>query len=246
MSVTCDRSETAAVVTLRWPERRNALGPDDVGEVTAALEQAIASDSAAVVLTGDGAFCAGGDLPGFAKLAETADPTYIRDIVYSRVQAMIRTLAACPVPTIAAVDGPAVGLGMDLALACDMRFVGPAGWMQQGWARVGLITGTGGAALLHRLNPGLGWRLVAEQPRLDGAACERYGLGEAADESGLASALARASALAQLDRDVVEAYVQLMRPLGQPSDDFFRLCAQLQSGFLGSERFRARARKLIG
>ena len=61
---------------------------------------------------------------------------------------MIRTLMAVPVPTIAAVDGAAVGMGMDLALACDSRFIGTTGWMRQGWARYGAIPATGGLVFL--------------------------------------------------------------------------------------------------
>src|SRR5437870_3214515 len=101
-----------------WPERRNALRPEDAEEVAAAVDTAGAAAASAVILTGAGAFCAGGDLRTFAELSARHAPGEIEAQVYRRVQAMIRALRRCPVPTIAAVDGPAVGLGFDLALAC--------------------------------------------------------------------------------------------------------------------------------
>lgn len=245
MTVEVALTEHAAVVTLRWPELRNALGPETVNEVADALEQAAASGRAAVVLTGEGAFCAGGDLKGFADLSASSPAEHIRDVVYGRVQRMIRVLADSPVPTIAAIDGPAVGLGMDLALACDMLLVGPRGWLQQGWARAGLIPGTGGAALLHRLNPAIGWQLLAEQSRLDGARCVELGLGEIAEGTALACSLTRAEALAALPPEVLRGYVELLRPLGWPQEEHFAACARLQSGFIGSERFRLMAQELL-
>jgi enoyl-CoA hydratase len=246
VSVDVQFSEYAATVTMRWPERRNALGPEDVVEVAEALEAAARGGRSAVVLTGEGAFCAGGDLRGFSRLSQEESVDHIRDVVYGRVQRMVRALAECPVPTIAAVDGGAVGLGMDLALACDMRFIGPSGFLQQGWARAGLIPGTGGAALLHRLNPAVGWKLLAEQPRLDADSCVQLALGEAAPSSALEAAGERARLLAGIDPEVLAAYVTLVRPLGRPSHEHFAACADFQSRFIGSERFRSMTAALLG
>jgi hypothetical protein len=75
--------------------------------------------------------------------------------IYDLPQSMVRALVSVSVPIIAALDGPAVGLGMDLALACDMRLVGAGGWMMQGWARAGLVPATGGVLLMERLAPGI-------------------------------------------------------------------------------------------
>src|SRR6202034_3400036 len=110
----------------------------------------------------------GGDLESFAELSAQTTVRELRSRIYGDVQALVRSLWSCPVPTFAAVDGPAIGLGFDLALACDGRFFGPAGYVQQGWARAGLIPGIGGIALLSRCGSDLLWRLVADQPRLNG------------------------------------------------------------------------------
>jgi enoyl-CoA hydratase/carnithine racemase len=126
-----------------------------------------------------------------------------------------------------------------------MRFVGDRGWLQQSWGRAELIPGTGGAALLHRPNPTFAWRLLDEQPRLDAAECAELGLAETAAASGRDAALDRARQLSVLPRDVLEVYVALLRPLGWPSNEHFTDCARFQSGFIGSERFRSLAERLL-
>src|SRR5271154_2747504 len=126
----------AALVILDWPEKRNALGPEQAGELAAALRTAAADPSVrGVVITGNGAFCAGGDIKGMVARADMPAEDR-RALVYSAYQGLIRAVLELPVPTVAAVDGPAVGMGFDLALACDSRFIGPEGWCRQGWARL--------------------------------------------------------------------------------------------------------------
>jgi enoyl-CoA hydratase len=245
MSVTVTRVAEATVVTLRWTERRNALGPAEADQVADALEEAGRSDGRALVLTGEGAFCAGGDLPAIVELSTTHTPAQIREAVYGRYQRIMRGLRESPIPTIAAVDGAAVGLGMDLALACDMRFVGPGGWMRQGWAAAGLVAGTGGVGFLQRRRPDLVWRLIAEQPRLDQAACVAERLGEAAESSALDAALGRAAQLAQLAPDVLAAYCDLAREDTWPVASHFERSATHQSGFIASDAFRRRAAELL-
>lgn len=234
----------ATVVTMSWPHKRNALGPDEAGELAEALREAGRRDGSVVVLAGEGAFCAGGDLPTIAQITQEMSIEEIRRTVYERFQGVIRALRDCPIPTIAAVDGPAVGLGMDLALACDQRFVGPTGWMQQGWARAGLIAGTGGVALVHRLRPGLLWRLVANQDRLGSAECERFGLAEATDGSALDAALARAEALARIPREVLGHYARLDRAASWPAQEHFDESARVQGALLASEYFRSFAQQM--
>jgi enoyl-CoA hydratase/carnithine racemase len=199
----------------------------------------------ALVLTGRGAFCAGGDLREFAASARELTEAGVYEIVYSAVQRAIRALRDCPVPTIAAVDGPAIGLGMDLALACDMRFVGPAGWMRQGWATAGLIPGGGGMALLQRLNPSVSWKLIAEQPKLDLAACAELGLAEPAPGGAVVAATERAARLAAMPAEVLRAYVDLSRA-DWPQEQRFEAAARYQAHFIHSAEFRARADAILG
>jgi enoyl-CoA hydratase/carnithine racemase len=245
MSVSVEDVGNAAVVTLGWVDRRNALGPAEARMVAEAIDQAGASDASTVILTGTGAFCAGGDLRRFAELSAALDVSEIRAHVYGHVQAMVRALRRAPVPTIAAVDGPAVGLGMDLALACDMRFVGPDGWLQQGWGRAGLISATGGTAFLERTARGSVWALLADQPRLDQARCRELGLGELGLPTAREAALARTESLASVPRDVLSAYAEIARDGVWPDDEYLERCADLQARLIGSQRFRDLATRLL-
>jgi enoyl-CoA hydratase/carnithine racemase len=236
----------AQLVTLGWTAKRNALGPGDVDEVAQAVNEAGAAARSAVILTGEGAFCAGGDLRAFAEVSRTLPAEEIEATVYGRVQSMIRVLGVCPVPTIAAVDGPAVGLGFDLALACDMRMIGPDGWFQQGWARANLIAGTGGIGLLRRLNPVVGWRMIATQEKIGAEQAVALGLGEPGRPDGMASAAERASQLAAIEPDVLRHYCRLSRDDAWPSEQHFRDSAAIQAGLIGSARFRTMADRILG
>jgi 2-(1,2-epoxy-1,2-dihydrophenyl)acetyl-CoA isomerase len=135
-----------AVVTIDRPERRNALAADTAREVAEAIEQA-GSQARAVILTGaGGAFCAGGDLDELEAWSDRS-PDYIAETLYGTFQGMIRNIRGADAVIIAAVDGPAVGAGMDLALACDLRVASERARFGQVWVRLGVIPGTGGAYL---------------------------------------------------------------------------------------------------
>jgi enoyl-CoA hydratase len=115
--VSISRHGGVAVVTLQAPERRNLLSARMVSDLREAFDRIEADDSVhAVVLTGAGsAFCAGADL---ATLEAAAQGQFVP--VREVYDGFLRVLD-CPLPTIAAVNGPAVGAGFNLALACDVR-----------------------------------------------------------------------------------------------------------------------------
>ena len=213
VGVRVERDGPACLVILDWPERKNALGPQDADAISQALQQAaLAPDVHGVVLTGEGAFCAGVNLKDTLERAAMS-PEERRQMVYRSFQGLMRTLIAVPVPTIAAIDGPAVGSGFDLALACDSRFIGPAGWCMQGWGRLGFVPGTGGELLMRRLAPNALWSVLEAQPRIGADLAEKLGLGEASGEmSARQRAVTRVAALAKsLSRQALEAYVELYR-----------------------------------
>lgn len=106
-----ERDGAVATIRIDRPERRNALNHDAVEALDAALESLGDGSIRAVVITGSaGHFCAGADLKELEDLAFT-----------QRLRVMLDRLADLPVPTIAAISGSCMGLGMQLALACDLR-----------------------------------------------------------------------------------------------------------------------------
>ena len=246
MTVEIETADQVAVVTLAWTAKRNALNPGDARDIASAIREVGASEAACLVLTGRGAFCSGGDLRALAELSATLDVAGIRRHVYRDIQGMFMALRECPVPIIAALDGAAVGLGMDLALACDMRILGPKGWMQQGWALAGLIPATGGAYFLQRLVPTRIWQLVADQTRIDAERAYDWGLGEIGKPTALEAAVARGQQLASHGRELLEDYVKLSRPALWPPPEHFQLAGEIQGRRLGSQRFRDAADQILG
>lgn len=118
--------------------------------MAAAIESA-GQQARVILLTGAGGyFCAGGDLEELDRWSHL-EVDEIGDTLYDSFQSMIRAIRSTPAVVIAAVDGPAVGAGMDLALACDLRVATEGARLGQVWVRLGVIPGTGGAGLMQLL-----------------------------------------------------------------------------------------------
>ena len=116
-------------IELQRPERRNALNTDLADALREAVEKAAGDDVRAVVITGAGTvFCAGADLSGDVFAANFPD----------KAIALNKAIDAVPVPVIAAVNGPAIGAGVQLAMVCDLRVVAPEAYFQFPIARYGL------------------------------------------------------------------------------------------------------------
>jgi enoyl-CoA hydratase/carnithine racemase len=159
-SVRVDREDELAIVTIDRPERRNALGSRDARAVATAITEG-ARGARVVILTGAGeAFSAGGDLDELERWSDL-DPEEIGSTLYESFQAMIRSIRSSDAVVIAAINGAAVGAGMDLALACDLRVAAEGARLGQVWVRLGVIPGTGGAWLTqHLAGPGRAARLL--------------------------------------------------------------------------------------
>jgi enoyl-CoA hydratase/carnithine racemase len=243
MGVVTEVAGHAALVILDWPEKRNALGPEQASELADALRTAAADPSVrGVVITGNGAFCAGGDIRGMVARADMP-PEERRALVYTAYQGLIRSVLELPVPTVAAVDGPAVGMGFDLALACDSRFIGPDGWCRQGWARIGLIPGTGGELLLRMRAPGALWKLLDGQPKVAADLAERLGIGEGTGElTAREMALHRVESYAVYSRATLAGYIRLSRSeLRARLQEHQAECLAVQLELLADPGFRNRA-----
>lgn len=144
-----------AHITLNRPEARNAYSDLMVEEIVTALNQAEADPSVrVVVITGSGtAFCSGGDLKAMRDESGmfAGDPVDLRERYLKGIQSIPRRFHSFEKPTIAAINGPAIGAGLGLALACDLRISSDGAKFGSTFARVGLIPGDGGAYLLPRV-----------------------------------------------------------------------------------------------
>jgi len=140
------------VATLNRPDKKNATSKEMLEALRTALEQANDDETIrCFVLTGAGnAFCSGGDLGRRSK--EMGDPTPLeRKNQLAHTQRLALAIEQFEKPLIAAVNGPAVGAGMDLSLMCDIRFAAASARFSEGYIKVGLIPGNGGCWFLPRL-----------------------------------------------------------------------------------------------
>ncbi|MDQ8728222.1 enoyl-CoA hydratase-related protein [Bradyrhizobium sp. LHD-71] len=134
-------------IRMNRPERLNALGLGMVEELKRAVEDAIASGARVVLFRGTGrGFCAGADLKERRTMGEAERLRHNRAI-----NAAVDAVAACPVPTIAVINGLALGGGCELALACDLRIAAQEAQIGLTEARIGAIPGAGGTQRMPRL-----------------------------------------------------------------------------------------------
>jgi 2-(1,2-epoxy-1,2-dihydrophenyl)acetyl-CoA isomerase len=173
--------DRVGIITLNRPERRNALHDDMYDPVISAVEAfAVAPDVGCVVVTGAGdAFCAGGDVrDGSGRRTDGTKPTdEERASNLARNSRITVVLHEAPIITIAAVNGPAVGAGLAIALACDLRIAAPSARFITGWARLGFAGDMGGPWLLaNRLGPARALELLALNGGLDAEEATRLGL----------------------------------------------------------------------
>jgi len=148
-------AERIARITLNRPERLNALSPQLTEELGDAIEEVAgtADDVRCLILTGAGrAFCAGGDTGGMAGSGQERDRGGAEGIrrSFRGAQRVVLGLHRLEIPTIAMVNGDAVGAGFDLACVCDLRTMSERARFMVAYRRIGLIPGWGGAWLYPR------------------------------------------------------------------------------------------------
>jgi len=176
-TVEIERRDAVAVVSLVDRERRNALSLPMVAGIIAAFDELEGDDSiGAAVVTGEPpAFCSGADTASLGRLAGTDDAVE-RGSIVTVYDAFLRVLRS-PLPTIAAVNGPAVGAGFNLALACDLRLVGLTARFDSRFLRIGLHPGGGHLWLLERaVGPQAAAACVLFGERIDAARAIEIGL----------------------------------------------------------------------
>ncbi|MDQ0340833.1 2-(1,2-epoxy-1,2-dihydrophenyl)acetyl-CoA isomerase [Caldalkalibacillus uzonensis] len=138
-------------ITLNRPEKKNAFNSQMIGEWVQALEDAQNNkDVHVVVVTGAGdVFCAGGDVGDMQE----GKPTRLdaKNMLWEDIHRIPFTLQRMDKPVIAAINGPAVGAGLDMALMADIRTMADTAKVSEGYVKVGLVPGDGGAYFLPRL-----------------------------------------------------------------------------------------------
>lgn len=168
--VLTDIRDGVAWLTLNTPEERNTLTAPMVAEIVAAMDTFEADQSVgAVVVTGAGsAFCAGANLGNLQ--------TATRESLGNIYEGFLR-IARSPLPTVAAVNGAAVGAGMNLALGCDVRLAGRRARFDTRFLQIGLHPGGGHTWMQRRIvGPQAAMAAVVFGQVLDGAEAERVGL----------------------------------------------------------------------
>jgi len=222
-TVEVERHERVGVVRLVDHERRNALSLPMVEQIVAAFDDLEADDAigAAVVTGAAPAFCSGADTSSLGRLASTDDAAE-RGSIVTVYDAFLRVLRSS-LPTIAAVDGPAVGAGFNLALACDLRVVGPTARFDSRFLRIGLHPGGGHLWMLERaVGPQAAAACVLFGERIDAARAVELELAWSAHGEGevLGAAIALGASAASAPKSLVtRTKASLRRAPWQPDFD---------------------------
>ncbi len=150
-----EKTGHVVTLTMNQPAMRNVLtGNTAVEELVAACARITDDVSVrAVILTGAGSvFSSGGNIKDMQRFfSDEISPSAIRDWYRQGIQRLTTALYNLDVPTIAAVNGAAIGAGCDLTCMCDMRIASESASFAESFIRVGLIPGDGGAWLLPRV-----------------------------------------------------------------------------------------------
>lgn len=172
------REEGVGTLVLNRPEKLNAF----IGRMRDRIADGLAELSAdpeirVIVVTGAGrAFCAGADVGYLARLLEEEEIEEARALAEAGCR-VVRTILEAPQPVIAAVNGPAVGGGANLALACDLRIASDRASIGQTFNRIGLVPDWGGSYFLPRLvGPSRAMELVFLAELVEAERAGRLGL----------------------------------------------------------------------
>lgn len=149
-----EREGPLVILTLNRPDERNMIS----AELTDALVEACArinediSVKCAILTAAGKVFCAGGNLKAMYRREHhfSGNPAEMRRYYDLGVQRLARAFAAVEVPFIAAVNGPAIGAGLDIALMCDLRIAADSAVFAESFIRLGLVSAAGGSWLLQR------------------------------------------------------------------------------------------------
>jgi enoyl-CoA hydratase len=201
-----DHDGPVAIVTMNNPDMRNAF-VDALHEAMREVWDHLAADRSvrAVVLTGAGrAFSAGGHIPNFVRDYE--DPQHRRESLRG-ARRLLDAMVEFPKPLVAAVNGPAVGLGCSVAVSCDIVYIAEGAFMSDPHVSIGLVAGDGGAVtwpLLMSVLKAKYYLMTGEQ--IPAADCVDLGLANfvVPADALMESAIGLANRLAQQPQQAIE------------------------------------------
>ncbi len=205
-----DVVDRVALITVNDPERRNAVTEAMSEQLRDAVRRAEDDQAVhAVIITGAGkAFCAGADLSALGAAARDG---------LERIYAGFMAVGRCSLPTIAAVNGSAVGAGMNLALAADVRIAGPHAVFDPRFQKLGIHPGGGATWMLNRaVGPQVARAALLFGMSFDAETAVRHGLALQVADDPVAAARELAAGPAAAPRDVVVATKASMRATAIP------------------------------
>lgn len=173
MVIETEIAEDIAVIRLNRPEKKNSLTATQIDELGAAIAAAAGSSARCLLLTGaGGSFCAGRDLK---EVEPDRDDTY--RFMASSINPLLRAVRRFPVPTVASVAGPALGLGFGLALSCDIVLAAEDAVFGSPFRNFGGVMDSGGHYYLERrIGPHRAAELIFTGRLIDGATAATMGL----------------------------------------------------------------------
>jgi enoyl-CoA hydratase len=213
--------ERVGVLTIDREARRNALNAELCDRLRSHL--AAHQDLHAIVLTGAGrAFCAGADLGTRFADADTVGPHGGRDTFRPAFEAALDAVVNHPVPVIAAINGPAIGAGMQLAVACDLRVAAPHARLAIPGGKLGImLSATNIRRLVQLVGPGMARDFLLAGREVSGDDAQRVGLVERVDAEPMVAALGVAADIASFAPLTVRGHkrainvIEATSPLGK-------------------------------
>jgi len=166
-------------IRLNRPEKMNAIGTLTRGQLADAIKQAERDDAIrVVVLTGSGrAFSSGADVTEMLADGTMRTPEDVGNVLRNEYMPMLMRLRTMPKPVIAAMNGPAVGIGASFALACDIRIATPEAYLLEAFINIGLAPDGGVSWLLPRLaGTGVAYEMFFTGKPLSAADAHRLGV----------------------------------------------------------------------
>jgi 2-(1,2-epoxy-1,2-dihydrophenyl)acetyl-CoA isomerase len=167
------------LIQLNRPEKMNAIGALTRKQLAEAIKQVERDDAVrVVVLTGSGrAFCSGADVTEMAQDGGMRSPEDVGNVLRNEYMPMLTRLRTMPKPVIAAMNGPAVGIGASYALACDIRIATPEAYILEAFVNIGLAPDGGVSWLLPRLaGTGIAYEMFFTGKPLAAADAHRLGV----------------------------------------------------------------------